>query len=102
MKDIHSKHQYFHENLQIEKEKLIVLRKDISQFETDVANGFYTFGRDCYKCWLSLDKLNFQSIYSSMEFKNKPIKKLYDETRRIFSYHIRVFAHHIRLSAGSK
>jgi len=80
MKDIHSKHQYFHENLQIEKEKLIVLRKDISQFETDVANGFYTFGRDCYKCWLSLDKLNFQSIYSSMEFKNKPIKKLYDET----------------------
>ena len=79
MRDIHSKHLYFKEHLQIEKEKLIHLKEKIFQFEKDVRNISH-FGKNCLKYWHSFNEINFQSIYSSMEFKNKPIKKLYDET----------------------
>ena len=79
MRDIHSKHLYFKEHLQIEKEKLIRLKEKIFQFEKDVRNISH-FGKNCLKYWHSFNEINFQSIYSFMEFNNKPIKKSYDET----------------------
>lgn len=33
---------------------------------------------NCYKCWFSLYKLNYNSGYVYISSKNKPIKQLYD------------------------
>lgn len=80
MRNVHSQHEYFQENLKIEREKLNEMKQNIFGIKEAARTNLFETGQDCYKCWSSLLRLDYDSIYSYIELNNKPVKKSYDDT----------------------
>ena len=80
MKNLHSQHEYFHENLKMEREKLNEMKEKIFELKEAARENLFKSGSDCYQCWNSLLQLDYDSIYSSMELINQPIQRSYYQT----------------------
>lgn len=80
MINVHSKHQYFDENLKIEREKLNTFKQKLVQFKEDAQKNIDTNNIVCWKCSYSISKLNYNYIISTVLENNKHIKKFYDDT----------------------
>jgi hypothetical protein len=80
MKNVHSKHQYFDENLKTEREKINTLKEKLIQLKEDARNNINTNDIVCYKCWYSFYELNYNYLIFHVLENNKHIKKSYDDT----------------------
>jgi len=78
--NVHSKHEYFVEHLKKERDQLNTIKQQLFQLKENASTNLYKNGPDCHKCWYSIYKLNYYSIFSYISANNKPIKKSYDDT----------------------
>jgi len=80
MVDVHSKHEYFNEQLQIEEEKLNRYKKELiktkNYYRYNVNNNNIT----CKKCSSLIQKLDFDYIINHFLVNSRQIKQLYDDT----------------------
>mgnify|MGYP001122146697 CR=1 FL=1 len=78
MRDIYSQHEYFQENLKIERTKLNQLKEAVFRLRDDAKRNLFN-SQNCYECWFSLLQLDYNSIYSSMASQKQPIKTSFYE-----------------------
>jgi len=79
MRNLYFEREYFHENLKIEKEKINRMKDEIFQLKQTSQNNLFKTGIDCYDCWHSLLKLDYDSVYLYVASVNQCVKKSYED-----------------------
>ena len=76
MIDIHSKSEYFHEQLQIEREEINRYQQELRELRDNTGNNNIA----CKKCWSSLNYFDFDHIINHVLENNRRVKKSYNDT----------------------
>jgi hypothetical protein len=76
MVDIHSKSEYFHEQLQTERQKMNRYQQEFRELRDNISNKDIA----CQKCWSSLSYLDFDHIINHVLENHRPVKKAYNDT----------------------
>ncbi|CAF4883741.1 unnamed protein product [Rotaria socialis] len=79
MVNIHSKHDYFKKQLQIEAENLNRFKQDLLRTQNDTLNHKKN-NQTCVQCWFLDLMLNYNYIFNYVLEKNRHIKKSYNDT----------------------
>ncbi|CAF0991224.1 unnamed protein product [Adineta steineri] len=80
MIDIHSKHEYFREQLQIETEQMNRLKNDFLRLKHYYRDDVNKDDITCQKCILPVFDIDSDYIINHLLKNNLPIKKLYNDT----------------------
>jgi len=80
MIDIHSKHEYFNEQLQIERENLSKFKEELIKTEHYYRYNVSNDNITCLACWSPIWELDFDYIINHVLENNRHIKQLYDDT----------------------
>lgn len=80
MIDIHSKHEYFREQLQIETEQMNRLKNDLLHLKHYYRDDVNKDDIICQKCILPVFDIDSDYIINHLLKNNLPIKKLYNDT----------------------
>ncbi len=80
MINIHSKHEYFSVQLQIEREQLDKFKNELIEQKSCYSNNIRKDDMTCQKCWWPVLDLNFNHIINHVLKNNKHIKRSYDDT----------------------
>ncbi|CAF3868505.1 unnamed protein product [Rotaria magnacalcarata] len=78
--DIHSKHEYFREQLQIETEQMNRLKNDLLHLKHYYRDDVKKDDIICQKCMLPVFDIDSDYIINRLLKNNLPIKKLYNDT----------------------
>ena len=80
MIDIHSKHEYFNKELQIEKQKILRLKENIEELRDNHTFNIDINNKTCQKCSRWIDCFDFNYIINHVLENNRHIKSLYNDT----------------------
>src|ERR1700722_7737404 len=80
MINIHSKHEYFNEQLQIETKQMNRLRKELFDLKVYYTHNISKNDITCQKCWSPIWNLDINYTINHLLKYNLPIKKWYNDT----------------------
>lgn len=86
MKNVHSKHDYFVEYLEKERNQSNIIKEQLFQLKEKSRNNIGKHSLTCHRCWFSIYQLDYDHISSYIVKNNRPIKRSYDDTISSYNY----------------
>jgi hypothetical protein len=80
VKDVHSKHEYFDQYLEIERAESNALNNKLFELKEEARTHLDIYDPICHQCWCSIYDLNYDYLSVYVLKNNKQIKQSYDDT----------------------